>query len=64
MRRYGRERYNLATTMMDEEEEGESEDEDMDIPSLLPQVEKADECDHIITHCETERSVSQCLRAL
>ena len=36
--------------MMDEEEESESEDEDLDMPSLLPWVEKADECDHIITH--------------
>ena len=36
LRRYGRERYNLSTTMMDEEDEGDSEDEDVDMPSLLP----------------------------
>ena len=50
MRCYGTERYNLATTMMDEEDEGDSEDEDVDMPSLLPCVVNADESDRIITH--------------
>ena len=50
MRRYGRERYNLATTMMDEEDEGDSDDEDVDMPPLLPRVANADEIDRIITH--------------
>ena len=59
MRRYGRERYNLATTMMDEEEEGDSEDEDVDMPSLLPRVEKADERDHIITHDSSADGLSE-----
>ena len=44
---------------MDEEEEGESEDEDVDMPSLLPQVEKADECDRIITHDSSADSLSE-----
>ena len=63
MRRYGRERYNSATTMMDEEDEGDSEDKDVDMPSLLPRVVNADESDRIITHNYSADSLSEeCLQ--
>ena len=44
---------------MDEEEEGDSEDEDVDMPSLLPRVVKADESDHIITHDSSADGLSK-----
>ena len=48
MRRYGRERYNPVTTMMEEEDECDNDNE-VDMPPIPPRVVNADEIGRIIT---------------